>query len=533
MSLPQVKSLHQRHKSTGNLHISALNNGALRMAAKRTVLGDASNVSRGATAYGEVRTGKAALVSADKYKENRLPAKGQLAHPAQKLAAVPESTAARPAEGFFNGFNPTVTRHAPKKATFVFKDQAPTEHSAELGDVGAADAPAPRHHKSQPQLREEVTADLGRAWDAYRQDKRQCDMISTCDEATEAAYEDAVERQAIEDGTCDYAERIDPPREAVKELTQITSDFVVNRRPEVTALPSPTEQQWYEEEDDYVDVQDAYTTAHSIPCPLDLTTLVAPRETTRVKWELEEARKHVEDNRTDLDVDEEIWDVSMVAEYGEEIFEYLREQEVDTLSIMSLLNLTCQIRMLPDPHYMDGQKEIQWSMRSVLMDWLVQVHQRFNLLPETLFLTVNYIDRFLTAKVVSIGKLQLVGATAILIASKYEEINCPSLQEIEFMVDGGYTIDEILKAERFMLSMLGFELGWPGPMSFLRRVSKADDYDLETRTLAKYFLEVTIMDERFVGSPPSFVAAGAHCLSRMMLKKGEWVCLCVRVLNLY
>jgi G2/mitotic-specific cyclin 3/4 len=171
---------------------------------------------------------------------------------------------------------------------------------------------------------------------------------------------------------------------------------------------------------------------------------------------------------------------------------------------------------------MDNQTEIQWSMRAVLMDWLVQVHHRFGLLPETLFLTVNYIDRFLTAKIVSIGKLQLVGATALLIASKYEEINCPSLNEIIFMVDNGYSTEEILKAERFMLSMLGFELGWPGPMSFLRRVSKADDYDLETRTLAKYFLEVTIMDERFVGSPPSFLAAGAHCLSRFMLKKGFW-----------
>jgi len=181
--------------------------------------------------------------------------------------------------------------------------------------------------------------------------------------------------------------------------------------------------------------------------------------------------------------------------------------------------------MLPNPHYMDNQAEIQWSMRSVLMDWLIQVHHRFALLPETLFLCVNYIDRFLSCKIVSLGKLQLVCATAIFVAAKYEEINCPSVGEIVYMVDGGYTVDEILKAERFMLSMLQFELGWPGPMSFLRRISKADDYDLETRTLAKYFLEITIMDERFVGLPPSYIAAGAHCLSRMMLKKGDWVSL--------
>ena len=181
--------------------------------------------------------------------------------------------------------------------------------------------------------------------------------------------------------------------------------------------------------------------------------------------------------------------------------------------------------MLPNANYMDVQSEIQWSMRAVLMDWLIQVHHRFSLLPETLFLCVNYIDRFLSCKIVSLGKLQLVGATAIFVAAKYEEINCPSVNEIVYMVDGGYSVDEILKAERFMLTMLKFELGWPGPMSFLRRISKADDYDLETRTLAKYFLEVTIMDERFVGSPPSYVAAGAHCFARLMLKKGDWVCL--------
>src|SRR6478752_2506245 len=103
--------------------------------------------------------------------------------------------------------------------------------------------------------------------------------------------------------------------------------------------------------------------------------------------------------------------------------------------------------MLPNAHYMDNKTEIQWSMRSVLMDWLVQVHNRFGLLPETLFLTVNYIDRFLSQKIVSIGKLQLVGATAILVASKYEEINCPSLYDITYMVDWGYSKEEILKAE--------------------------------------------------------------------------------------
>ncbi|KAI4119547.1 MAG: hypothetical protein LQ345_000544 [Seirophora villosa] len=273
---------------------------------------------------------------------------------------------------------------------------------------------------------------------------------------------------------------------------------------------SEPEEYWDEEDGNYE--EEGYVTARSFKSRGEnttngVTTVVFPKVNQKIKKELAMAKDFIESTRTVEEIDDETWDTSMVAEYGEEIFGYMRDLE---------------IKMLPNAHYMDNQAEIQWSMRSVLMDWLVQVHHRFGLLPETLFLCVNYIDRFLSCKVVSLGKLQLVAATAIFVAAKYEEISCPSVHEIVYMVDGGYSVDDVLKAERFMLSMLQFELGWPGPMSFLRRISKADDYDLETRTLAKYFLELTIMDERFVGSPPSFVAAGAHCLARMMLRKGNW-----------
>jgi len=272
------------------------------------------------------------------------------------------------------------------------------------------------------------------------------------------------------------------------------------------------EEYWDDEYDENYE-EEGYVTARSFRSKGDNTTggttaVLFPQVNNRVRKEISAAKQLVEATRSPEEIEDESYDTSMVAEYGDEIFDYMRQLEV---------------KMLPNAHYMDNQHEIQWSMRSVLMDWLVQVHHRFNLLPETLFLCVNYIDRFLSCKVVSLAKLQLVGATAIFIAAKYEEINCPSVQEIVYMVDGGYTIDEILKAERFMLTMLQFELGWPGPMSFLRRISKADDYDLETRTLAKYFLEVTLIDERFIGSPPSFTAAASHCLSRMMLRKGTWV----------
>ncbi|QRG40338.1 G2/mitotic-specific cyclin-4 [Candidozyma auris] len=205
--------------------------------------------------------------------------------------------------------------------------------------------------------------------------------------------------------------------------------------------------------------------------------------------------------------DEDTYDVTMVAEYAPEIFNYLHELEH---------------MYAADADYMANQDELRWEMRSVLIDWVVQVHQRFNLLPETLFLTVNYIDRFLSRRRVSLSRFQLVGAVALFIAAKYEEINCPTVQEVAYMADNAYSIEDFLKAERFMIDVLEFDMGWPGPMSFLRRTSKADDYDYETRTLAKYFLEITIMDHRFVASQPSWLAAGAHYLSRKMLNKGSW-----------
>ncbi|KAI0166955.1 cyclin-like protein [Hypoxylon sp. FL1284] len=280
--------------------------------------------------------------------------------------------------------------------------------------------------------------------------------------------------------------------------------------PNSSSVPADDQADLSDYDDDDYDDQ-GYTTAHSVRDSTTggVTTVLAPPKLTKKgAAEVAAAKDFVESQRDEEDPDDdEAWDISMVLEYGEEIFSYMKEVEAE---------------LMPNPHYMDIQTELKWSMRSVLVDWVVQVHTRFGLLPETLFLTVNFIDRFLSVKIVSLNKLQLVGATALLLAAKYEEINCPSVQEIVYMVDGGYTMQEVIKAERFMLYMLNFELGWPGPMSFIRRISKADEYDTEIRTVAKYFLEVAIMDERFVSSPPSYLAAGAQCLSRMILEKGDW-----------
>jgi hypothetical protein len=104
------------------------------------------------------------------------------------------------------------------------------------------------------------------------------------------------------------------------------------------------------------------------------------------------------------------------------------------------------------------QPELDWGMRKTLVSWLMQVHSQFKLLPETLFLTVNLIDRSLSLKSISLSKLQLVGVTALLIAAKYEEILAPSVQDLVYMTDNAYDSEEILRAERHLLGIVSYQV---------------------------------------------------------------------------
>lgn len=210
----------------------------------------------------------------------------------------------------------------------------------------------------------------------------------------------------------------------------------------------------------------------------------------------------------DLDT-EDLDDPLMAAEYVVEIFEYLKDLEIITL---------------PNPDYIDHQPDLEWKMRGILVDWLIEVHTRFRLLPETLFLAVNIIDRFLSAEVVALDRLQLVGVTAMFIASKYEEVLSPHVANFSHVADETFSDKEILDAERHVLATLEYNMSFPNPMNFLRRISKADNYDIQTRTLGKYLMEISLLDHRFMGFPQSHISAAAMYLARLILERGPWVC---------
>jgi len=161
------------------------------------------------------------------------------------------------------------------------------------------------------------------------------------------------------------------------------------------------------------------------------------------------------------------------------------------------------------------------KMRSVLVDWLVEVQIQFKLLQETLFLTVDTIDRYLAVegKNVHRSRLQLVGVAAMFLVSKIEEVFAPAVSDFVYITDNAYSEDEIRSMELRIIRALDFDLCQPISLNFLRRYSKAGNVDVLQHSLAKYVLEVSLIDYNLVPVSGSLLASSSLCLSLLLLDK--------------
>lgn len=159
-----------------------------------------------------------------------------------------------------------------------------------------------------------------------------------------------------------------------------------------------------------------------------------------------------------------------VDEYRQDILDYLRDAEE---------------RHRPKPLYMRKQPDISPSMRTILVDWLVEVGEEYRLQTETLCLAVSYIDRFLSVMSVVRAKLQLVGTAAMFIAAKYEEIYPPDVGEFVYITDNTYTKTQVLRMEQLILKVLKFDLCVPTTSIFLNAYPVMDDLPKDVKYLAQ------------------------------------------------
>ncbi|XP_043707900.1 G2/mitotic-specific cyclin S13-7-like isoform X2 [Telopea speciosissima] len=175
--------------------------------------------------------------------------------------------------------------------------------------------------------------------------------------------------------------------------------------------------------------------------------------------------------------------------------------------------------------YMGMQPDINEKMRAIIVDWLIEVHCKFELRPETLYLTINTVDRFLSKKVIPRRELQLVGIGAMLIASKYEELWAPEVADFVSISDMAYTGEQILAMEKAILGKLEWNLTVPTPYVFLVRFIKAamaDQKEIQIENLAFFMAEIGLMNYVAIMYCPSMLAASAVYAARCTLNKSPF-----------
>ena len=163
--------------------------------------------------------------------------------------------------------------------------------------------------------------------------------------------------------------------------------------------------------------------------------------------------------------------------------------------------------------YLQMQTDITAHMTGILMDWLVEVAEEYHLNNETLQLAKHYIDRFLSISKVSRSRLQLVGVAGMLVAAKFEEVFPPSVDDFVYISDNTFSRAEVIGMESLMLNSLKFDLTNPTAVEFLTRYSSLASADFVVVSLAKYLVELTLLDYGMIAFLPSHIALSCIMLA--------------------
>ncbi|KRZ23997.1 G2/mitotic-specific cyclin-B2 [Trichinella pseudospiralis] len=224
--------------------------------------------------------------------------------------------------------------------------------------------------------------------------------------------------------------------------------------------------------------------------------------------EISEETEITPPNETDLnnlitDIDaEDHGDPNFVADYVNDIYQHLFQLEK---------------KMTIRQNYMARYRHINHRMRCILVDWMFQVVERYDATSEAMFMSVSLLDMYLQKKEVTRDKLQLVGCAALLCATKFEDLCSLDVDNLSRCTDYSYSTEEIFAMERELLCTLNFEITRPHSILFLRRFAKASEQcTLLEYTIAKYFLDVAVLDYYALHFNPSMIAAASLYLALLL-----------------
>ncbi|KAI9743613.1 MAG: hypothetical protein M1818_002929 [Claussenomyces sp. TS43310] len=212
-------------------------------------------------------------------------------------------------------------------------------------------------------------------------------------------------------------------------------------------------------------------------------------------------------------------------EYGEDIMRHMLRMEVNRLDCCPVFSYTDdqQEETLADVASIDIQEEIQWFMRPYLLDFLIEAHTFFQLLPETLYLAVNLLDRYCSRRVVYKRHYQLVGCASLLIAAKYgdRKERVPIIRELKSMCCSLYDEEMFTQMEWHVLNTLDWTIGAPTVDGFLQIFMQEDYDDIDVQHMAWYISEIALYHKEFVSVKPSVMARSSLALARGILYRPE------------
>ncbi|KAH1238297.1 putative cyclin-B3-1 [Glycine max] len=169
-------------------------------------------------------------------------------------------------------------------------------------------------------------------------------------------------------------------------------------------------------------------------------------------------------------------------------------------------------------NYMSIQTDISPHLRGILINWLIEVHFKFDLMPETLYLTVTLLDQYLSLVTIKKTDMQLVGLTALLLASKYEDFWHPRVKDLISISAESYTRDQMLGMEKLILRKLKFRLNAPTPYVFMVRFLKAAQSDKKLEHMAFFLVDLCLVEYEALAFKPSLLCASALYVARCTLQ---------------
>jgi serine/threonine protein kinase len=223
-----------------------------------------------------------------------------------------------------------------------------------------------------------------------------------------------------------------------------------------------------------------------------------------------EALNHPFFNDTNEDMEVEESGVNYVSES-----ETLRINEITEYA--NLLRKNEEI-LRADPFYMTNQSMITENMRSILVDWLVDVSIHFEVMNETLHYAISYIDRVLSVLDIPKNKLQLVGVTCMKIADVFNEkskeyYRQENASEYAYITADEYTSDQVIEMEKQILTLLDFNCFSPTVPHFLKLYCRVVEVPDQVAMLSDYLADLTLLNTQILHFKPSLVASACLLMS--------------------